>query len=52
VRRASRRLVTDYNICPPETIEFLNAKVDRNGALVLDLKNISPKAHSQCRKKG
>jgi hypothetical protein len=47
-----RRLVSDYGICPPDTVEFIDAKVERNGALVLDLKKIriSPKAHSQCRK--
>lgn len=47
------RLVTDYNIRPPDTIEFINPKVERSGILVLDLKKIriSPKAHSQCRKR-
>ena len=47
-----RGLVTEYGFCPTETIEFVGAKLERNGALVLDLKNIriSARAHSRCRK--
>ena len=35
-----------------DTIEFLEPKIDLDGNLVVNLRNIriSPKAHSQCRK--
>ncbi len=47
------RLVAEFGIRPPDTIEFLRPKIDLDGNLILDLRNIriSPKAHSQCRKK-
>ena len=46
------RLVAEFTIRPPDTIEFLRPKIDLDGVLLLDLRNIriSPKAHSQCRK--
>jgi hypothetical protein len=47
------RITTQWNIRPPDTIEFLTPEVDIHGNLILDLHKIriSPKAHSQCRKK-
>lgn len=46
------RLVSLFGIRPPDTIEFIDPKIDADGQLSLDLRNIriSPKAHSQCRK--
>ncbi len=50
------RIVTEFGIRPPDTIEFQGPKIDLDGQLILDLRKIriSPKAHSQCRsgKKG
>lgn len=45
------RLVAQFGIRPPDTIEFIEPKIDTDGQLILDLRNIrvSPKAHSQCR---
>lgn len=45
------RLITEFGIRPPDTIEFIGPKIDTEGRLILDLRNIriSPKAHSQCR---
>ena len=47
------RLVREFGIRPQETIEFRRPKIDEEGRLILDLRNIriSPKAHSQCRRK-
>ena len=47
------RLITYFGIRPPDTIEFLEPKIDLDGNLVVNLRNIriSPKAHSQCRAK-
>ena len=49
----ANRLVREFGIRPPDTIEFLRPKIDLDGQLILDLRNIriSPKAHSQCRKR-
>ena len=46
------RLVAQFGIRPPDLIEFIDPKIDADGQLMLDLRNIriSPKAHSQCRK--
>ena len=46
------RLVAQFGIRPPDTIEFIEPKIDTDGQLILDLRNIriSPKAHSQCRR--
>jgi hypothetical protein len=46
------RLITYFGIRPPDTIEFIEPKIDLDGNLVVNLRNIriSPKAHSQCRK--
>ncbi len=45
------RLLTEFGLRPPDTIEFENPKIDVDGQLILDLRKIriSPKAHSQCR---
>jgi hypothetical protein len=45
------RLLTEFGIRPPDTIEFQEPKIDLDGHLILDLRTIriSPKAHSQCR---
>jgi hypothetical protein len=47
------RLLTDHNIKLPDTIEFRDAEIDRDGQLILDLRTarVSPRAHSVCRKK-
>ena len=47
------RLITEYNLRPPDTIEFMKSKIDLHGTLILCLTEIriSPKAHSQCRKR-
>ena len=47
------RLVSEFGIRPPDTIEFQQPKIDADGQLILDLRTIriSPKAHSQCRRK-
>lgn len=46
------RLVSQFGIRPPDTIEFQEPKIDIEGRLILSLRSIriSPKAHSQCRK--
>lgn len=45
------RLLTEFGIRPPDTIEFERPQIDQDGNLILDLRKIriSPKAHSQCR---
>ncbi|MFZ1701118.1 MAG: hypothetical protein WBO10_16465 [Pyrinomonadaceae bacterium] len=45
------RLIAEFGIRPPDTIEFERPKIDLDGVLILDLRKIriSPKAHSQCR---
>lgn len=47
------RLVSELGIRPPDTIEFQDPKIDLDGRLILDLRTIriSPKAHSQCRRR-
>jgi len=47
------RLLTEFGIVLPDTIEFQNAEIDPDGQLILDLRTarVSPKAHSQCRKR-
>jgi hypothetical protein len=47
------RLLTEWNLHPPDTIEFVKpTRIDPDGVLILNMKNIrlSPRAHSQCRK--
>ena len=48
----AHRLITEFGIRPPDTIEFIGPKIDLDGVLILDLRKIriSPKAHSQCRR--
>ena len=43
------RIVTEFGIRPPDTVEFQEPKIDLDGQLILDLLTvrISPKAHSQ-----
>lgn len=45
------RIVTEFGIRPPDTIEFQQPKIDLDGQLILNLRDaiISPKAWSQCR---
>src|SRR5216683_4688075 len=40
------RLITEFGIRPPDTIEFQDPKIDLDGTLILDLRTIriSPKA--------
>ena len=47
------RLLTEYGIKLPDTIEFKDAEIDLDGQLILDLRTarVSPRAHSQCRNK-
>jgi hypothetical protein len=47
------RLITEWNIKPQDTIEFVKPRIDPDGVLILNMRNIrlSPRAHSQCRKK-
>lgn len=47
----AHRLMTEFYIRPPDTIEFLTPKIDEDGNLILDFNKIriSPKAHSKCR---
>ena len=47
------RLLTNFGIVLPETIEFNDAEIDPDTQLILDLRTarVSPKAHSQCRRK-
>lgn len=49
----AHRLLTEFGIRPPDTLEFQGTKIDADGNLILDLRSIriSPKAHSQCRSK-
>lgn len=46
------RLLTEFGIVLPDTIEFKDAEIDPDTQLILDLRTarVSPKAHSQCRK--
>ena len=45
------RLLTEFGIRPPDTLEFQRVQIDADGNLILNLRKvrISPKAHSQCR---
>lgn len=45
------RLLTEFGIRAPDTVEFITPVIDEEGRLILNLKKIrvSPKAHSQCR---
>jgi hypothetical protein len=40
------RLLNEYAIPLPETIEFANPEIDREGILVLDLRNSRPSNHA------
>jgi hypothetical protein len=43
------RLLTEFGIKLPDTVEFKDAEIDVDGQLILDLRTakISPRAHSQ-----
>ncbi|MFL6373787.1 MAG: hypothetical protein ACJ73D_03885 [Pyrinomonadaceae bacterium] len=45
------RLITQHNLRPSDTIEFLTPTIGENNILMLDFNKVrvSPKAHSQCR---
>jgi hypothetical protein len=45
------RLLTEFGIKLPDTVEFPGAEIDPDGQLILDLRTarVSPRAHSQCR---
>ena len=45
------RLLTEFGITLPDTVEFREPEIDRDGQLILDLRTarVSPRAHSQCR---
>ena len=45
------RLLTEFRIKLPDTVEFPEPEIDRDGQLILDLRTarVSPRAHSQCR---
>jgi hypothetical protein len=47
------RLLTEFGIKLPDTIEFKDPEIDRDGQLILDLRTarVSPRAHSQCRER-
>jgi hypothetical protein len=47
------RLLTEFNIKLPDTVEFREPEIDRDCQMTLDLRTarVSPKAHSQCRAK-
>jgi len=47
------RLLTEFGIDVPDTMEFKDAEIDRDGQLILDLRTarISPRAHSQSRRR-
>ena len=45
------RLLIEFGIKLPDTVEFKDAEIDTDGQLILDLRTarVSPRAHSQCR---
>lgn len=47
------RLLKEFGLKVPDTLDFPDAEVDVDGMLIIDLRTarVSPKAHSQCRKK-
>lgn len=49
----AKRLLVEFGIDLPETVEFKDAEIDQDGQLVLDLRTarVSRRAHTQCRKK-
>lgn len=49
----ANRLLKEYGIKIPDTLEFQDVEIDPDGMLIADLRTtrISPKAHSQRRKK-
>jgi len=49
----ANRLVKEFGLKLPDTMEFQDVEIDANGMLIMDLRTarVSPKAHSQCRKR-
>ena len=49
----ANRLIKEYGIRVPDTIQFHDVEIDADGMLIVDLRTarVSPKAHSQCRRK-
>ena len=49
----ANRLLKEFGLKIPDTLEFPDAEIDGNGMLIIDLRTarVSPKAHSQCRRK-
>lgn len=47
------RLLTEFGIKLPDTVEFKDAEIDIDGQLILDLRTarVSPRAHSQSRRR-
>ena len=47
------RLLTEFGLKLPDTVEFQDVEIDRDGQLVLDLRTarVSPRAHSQRRER-
>jgi hypothetical protein len=47
------RLLTEFGLKLPDTVEFPDVEIDQVGQLILDLRTakVSPRAHSQCREK-
>lgn len=47
------RLLNQLGLKLPDTIEFRDAEIDQDGQIILDLRTarVSPRAHSQCRKR-
>ena len=47
------RLLTEFNIKLPDTLDFPDAEIDQDGLLILDLRTakVSPRAKSQWKKK-
>ena len=49
----ANRLLKEYGVKIPDTLEFQDVEIDPDGMLIVDLRTarVSPKAHSQRRKK-
>lgn len=47
------RLLKEFGLKVPDTLDFPDAEIDVDGMLIIDLRTarVSPKAHSQCRRK-
>jgi hypothetical protein len=47
------RLLMEFGLKLPDTVEFPDVEIDQDGQLILDLRTarVSPRAHSQCRER-